>query len=141
MNRRRSGSNGPPPEQQSHGDDSAGKATRYDLTAVAAPAASPLELGDRQPFECPFCESMDANAKYKLDRDGEPRLFIGCFEDRCPIPPRRYLPALSEALRLGEGATKEEIVVALFKRMDPQGRLKLSWAVVAPVINKYGRPS
>lgn len=58
----------------------------------AAPA-----LGERIVFECPACDH-EADARYKLDRDGIPRWQVGnSFSDRCPKG--------SECLRLLAEAT------------------------------------
>ena len=140
-----------PALHQSPDPDSASKATglgpSYDLTGVPPQPVAPLRLGDRERFECPFCGSRDTNARMKLDRDGEPRLFIGCFGESCPIPRRQYLPALSEALGLNASAEPEEIAAALIgrKRVLTQatfsdGDLNLSRAVVGIVTTKYRRP-
>jgi len=140
IRRRRSPTQGAPPTTQSHGGDSTGERIEYDLTGQPPQPASPLGLGDKQPFLCPFCGSDDCNAKAKLDYDGEPRLFITCFNDACSIPRRSYLPALSEALGI-DGATPEEIAAALMERADPEdGSLNLSRAVVGLVTTKYRRP-
>lgn len=139
-----------PTTQQSPDPDSTAKATglgpSYDLTGVPPPAVSPLGLGEREPYVCPFCGSDDANARVKLNRDGEPQLFIGCFGPSCPISRRSYLPALAEALGLDASATKEEIATALLERKRTvtratfgDGELDLSRAVVALVVDKYRR--
>jgi hypothetical protein len=137
--RRRPGSNGTAPITLSPAKDSTGKATEYDLTAVPPQPATSLALGEREPFECPFCGSRDANATAKLDRDGEPRLFIGCFNGDCAIPRRQYLPALSQALGI-DGATREQIAAKLLEQIDFDGALNLSRAVVGIVTSKYRRP-
>jgi len=109
----------------------------YDVTdAGAAPA---LELGQRLDFECPFCGSRDCNLKVRLNRDGEPFAFIGCFGDACPIPRRMYVPALSQVLGI-DGATKEQLYVALLDRLVENGcngTLGVPLAQRAAVINRY----
>jgi hypothetical protein len=66
-------------------------------------------LGDRINYRCPFCDG-GANATYKLDRDGYPEWFVGCWRHDCN---GKHLPSLATALGLDLGADKQQIVAAL----------------------------
>ncbi len=150
VRRRRPATDGTAATTESHASDSEANRSRvvgplqsgamaYDVSVPPQPE-SPLRLGERLHYACPFCGSRDANAKRKWSSVyAEDRLFIRCFEDGCPIPPRFYMPALSEALGLGEGATPDEIVTAMFARINMDGDLGVSLADRAALTDKYRR--
>lgn len=75
------------------------------------------EIGERIEFECPVCRGGNADATYRVDRaTGRPEWFLGCFTASCRARGGTYLDDLGEALGLGRGATKAELVVALRRR-------------------------
>lgn len=108
VKRRRPGSNGTAPEHQSHASDSKAERTAdRDGLRTVHPA-----VGTRIQYRCPFCGEEDANATYKLDRDGQPRWFVGCWSRRCASG-GDYLQRLGEALGVGGDAALEQLAAAV----------------------------
>jgi hypothetical protein len=102
--RRRPGSNGTAPNNESHASDSDAKRTGSPDGLTDSHAA----LGSRIEFGCPVCRGGNADATYKLGRDGQPRWFVGCKSIKCPDG-AAYLDALGDALGVGAGRTPEAL--------------------------------
>lgn len=74
----------------------------------------PAVLGSRYPFTCPVCGDGNADASLRLNRDGAPEWFVGCFSTKCATN-SRYLGDLGEALGIGRGAAKPQLAAAVYR--------------------------
>src|SRR4051812_16458604 len=75
------------------------------------------EIGEKIEYPCYVCEGGNADATYLIDAGtGRPSWSIRCFTASCESRGGAYLCDLGEALGLGRGATKDELVAELRRR-------------------------
>jgi hypothetical protein len=108
VRRRRPRRKGAAPGQLSRAHDSAAERS---LSRGGLTDSQPA-LDTRIQYRCPLCGRSDANATYKLDRDGDPRWFVGCWGGSCASG-GDYLQSLGEALEVGADAELDELIGAL----------------------------
>lgn len=88
------------------------------------PTGPKPRLGERRNYACPVCGGGNADATYKTCRDGGEDWFIGCWSLKCQTG-GRYLVDLGRALGLGDGASKDELALAIRTvRRGSSGRSK-----------------
>jgi len=95
---------------------------RRDSTANGSAGAdgSAPKLGTRHEFTCPVCGDGNADATYKIGREGEPRWFVGCKSLKCERG-AAYLDDLGVALGVGAGRMPDELALVI-ARMTPARR-------------------
>lgn len=100
------------------GEAGAGETFGRGSASDGSALASPVQVGTRYGYSCPFC-GKNANAAYKLDQLGDPEWFVGCWTADCD---GRYLPTLAVALGLDAGSPKAQIAAAIRRLGRPASR-------------------